>query len=267
MSSRYTNPAGLLDPGWSDPPAFAAKKERLFARLDAVYAKLEALNKLHNATPYGCDQTGSCCQVGLVLHTMEAEHLARSLRAMPARKRDFFLAQLEKATRDEFWTATEQVSAGMCAFYDLGCQIHPDRPAICRMYGVILELNDDCPRTRLASGKEYLYVGPEVDALVREFYSVVDDYGKLFPRLDHSQHVAAGVLPFFRTKTEIATLRRGTKPKFWKTTYGYRSSFVPSGRRGKKEMQARRNARAVEPRGVRVALGGRLEWGAPGSKA
>ncbi len=228
--SRYRTADGRYLPG-ADSPALAARKDRVLGRLTRVHEKLSAFQDAHNATRYGCLRAGQCCRVGLVLHTAEIEHVHRGLERRfvddPA-ARGRVIAALEHALSDRAWTMGEGIGDLMCAFYADGCTIYPFRPAVCRMYGVVLELNDDCPRRRLASGREFVWIDPAADRAVRELYRAVDDYGALFPRADCSRYLAAGLLMFMLPQEEVAAIRARTPAKFWRTLHGYRGQFVPS---------------------------------------
>lgn len=206
----------------------------LFRRLDVVYEDLERLNRAHNRTPYGCGSTGNCCQVGLQPHMMECVAVARHLEAGFADRpgaRDKLITRLQEALTDSVWTSGEGVGSLMCALWDDGCTVHPARPAVCRMYGVILELNDECPRRRLANGSDFIYVSPDVDKLVREFYATLDAWGKRHPRLDFSVYFASGLLRALLPEDEWRAIRDRSPDRFWRTIPGYRSQFKPSGRR------------------------------------
>lgn len=232
-STKYYTADGRYLPGANDPKLLA-RKELLFAKLARVHEDLDALGEAHTKTGYGCLQSGKCCRVGLVLHSLELEHMARAVQKRideePAYKPKIVKA-LERSLHDETWTFGEGTGDLWCAFYEDGCTAYPFRPSVCRMYGTILELNEECPRKRLATDREFIWIRPEADKVVRSLYDAVDHYGRVFPRADCSRYMASGLLMMLLPRAEVEKIRARTNPKFWKTLHGYRSQFVPSTRK------------------------------------
>jgi Fe-S-cluster containining protein len=210
----------------------AERKEALFVELGGAHDLLTDYQDRHNKTKFGCMRSGACCQVGLEVHMMECEHIARNLKETrsPAEMKSVVRA-LKKAFTDPTWNWGSSVGDNMCAFYKDGCTIYPYRPSVCRMYGVVLEVDDFCPRERLADGKSFVYVQKDVDRMIASYYRTVDTYGRLFPKLDYTVYMPAGVLYFLLDEKAYAKLKETTPPKFWKRQKGYRSQFVPSYRR------------------------------------
>jgi len=209
-----------------------ARTEELFARLRSTYDLLQKYQDEHHTTGYGCVRSGHCCQVGLQLHVMECEHLARHLKATldeAALKKQ--IAKLKRAFKDEEYSWTSSIGGMNCALYADGCTVYPVRPAICRMYGVVIEADDFCPRERLA-GRSFVYVQPDVDRMVADYYRTLDAYGRMYPERDYTVYMPAGVLSFLLDKEELRKLRASTPRKFWKREKGYRTQFRPSYRRG-----------------------------------
>lgn len=210
----------------------AARTEELFARLRSTYDLLQKYQEEHHKTGYGCVRSGNCCQVGLQLHMMECEHLARHLQATqdaPTLRKT--VARLKRALKDEAYSWTSSIGDRMCALYVDGCTVYPVRPAICRMYGVVIEADDFCPRERLA-GRSFVYVQRDVDDLVTDYYRTLDTYGRLYPERDYTVYMPVGVLSFLLPKEAMRKLRAATPRKFWKREKGYRTQFRPSYRRG-----------------------------------
>lgn len=215
--------------------AFAARTEELFVRLRRSYDLLQKVQEHHHTTGYGCVRSGNCCQVGLQLHMMECEQIARHVLETTqgdSEKLKGHIRRLKHALKDPEWNWDSSIGEQMCAFYVDGCTIYPIRPAICRIYGVVLEADDFCPRERLA-GKSFVYVQPEVDAVIRDYYKTLDTYGRLYPKRDYTVYMPAGVLSFLLTPAELKALKARTPRKFWKREKGYRAQFRPSHRRGK----------------------------------
>ncbi|HLE96559.1 MAG TPA: YkgJ family cysteine cluster protein [Candidatus Thermoplasmatota archaeon] len=203
-------------------------KERLFERLQGVYDGLDRLQEAHNRTPWGCKRSGGCCQVGLTLHYMECEWIARNLEvefATGAKDRARVVAALEKAFDDPTWTNGNVIGSQWCALFDGGCSVYTYRPSICRMYGVVVAADEWCPRERLSNGRDFVYVDGKTDALVREYYRVLDEYGRRYKGRDWSVYYARGILEFLQTPREMRTLRARTRPRFWKREVGYRTQY------------------------------------------
>lgn len=211
-----------------------ARKEELFAKLRGTYDLLQRYQEEHGKTGYGCVRSGGCCQVGLQLHMMECEHIAQHVlettKGDPG-KLKAHVRRLKRALKDEAYTWSGSIGDQMCAFYDEGCTIYPIRPAICRMYGVVLEADDFCPRERLA-GRSFVYVQPDIDRMVMDYYRTLDAYGRLYPEKDYTVYMPMGVLSFLLTPGEMRKLRKATPRKFLTREKGYRTQFRPSYRRG-----------------------------------
>lgn len=207
------------------------RTEPLFATLRETYDLLQKYQEEHHKTGYGCVRSGNCCQVGLQLHMMECENVARFIEAEGEAKKRLRIRALKKALKDPEWNWGSSIGEQMCAFYDEGCTIYPIRPAICRMYGVVLEADDFCPRERLA-GRSFVYVQKDVDHLVRRYYAALDAYGRIHKERDYTVYMPVGVLSFLLPKEEMTRLRARTAPKFWKREKGYRTEFRASYRRG-----------------------------------
>lgn len=211
------------------------RRAELFADLRRVHDLLTEYQDEHNATKYGCQRSGHCCKVGLQLSMMECELIADELRA---RHQDdpkglaAVVASLKRAFDDPTWNWSSSIGDFFCAFYDDGCTIYPFRPSICRMYGVVLEVDEWCPRERLADGRSFVYVQPDVDRMVALYYRTLDNYGRLYPDKDYTVYMPAGVLSFLLPPGELAKLRARTEKRFWKREKGYRTQFKPSYRRG-----------------------------------
>lgn len=212
-----------------------ALNEELLSRLRGVHDTLTLLQDEHNATPYKCHRHGACCAVGLQLHYMECEYIAENLKASCAgdkKRLDDWIAKLEYAFEDKTWTWDSSVGEQMCPFFEDGCSIYPVRPGVCRMYGVTLEVDEWCPRKRLNSrGVAYIYGQKETDRLAASFYKVLDDYGRAFPKLDHTVFMPRGVLEFLVPAERMKKLRARTAPKFWRREKGYRTQYQASYRR------------------------------------
>jgi Fe-S-cluster containining protein len=210
-----------------------SRKAELFAQLGEVHDLLTAYQDEHQKTPYGCMRSGACCQVGLELHMMECEHIAHELvRTRSPEELARVVRKLQRAFSDEGWNWGSSIGDDMCAFYEDGCTIYPFRPSVCRMYGVVIEVDDFCPRERLADGKSFVYVQKDVDRLIALYYRTLDNYGKLYPKLDRTVYMPAGVLSFLMEPDAYEALKARTPEKFWKREIGYRSQFVASYRRG-----------------------------------
>lgn len=217
-----------------DPPV-AQRKAELFAHLKAAHDQLTEYQDKHAKTGYGCVRSGHCCQVGLQLHYMECEHIANHLKRTYAHDPDGLEAvieRLEHAFTDEEWVWSSSIGGHHCAFFEDGCTIYPFRPSICRMYGVVLETDEWCPREKLSNGKSFVYVQKDVDQMVAHYYRTLDAYGRMFPKLDHTVYMPAGVLYFLLAPKRYEKLKATTPKKFWKREKGYRTQFQPSYRRG-----------------------------------
>lgn len=211
-------------------------REELFAELADVHATLQNVQARHEETLHRCLRSGACCQVGLQLPLMECENIATQLRATrtDAQLRKV-IADLKRAFDDEEWNWASSIGDDMCAFYKdgAGCTIYPFRPSVCRMFGPLLEPDDFCPRERLSNGRGYVFVQPEIDALIARYYRVLDAYGRKYPELDRTVFMPAGILRFLMSTDALAKLKARTQKRFWKSEKGYRTQFVPSYRRGK----------------------------------
>ncbi|HVL49669.1 MAG TPA: hypothetical protein VM889_14025 [Candidatus Thermoplasmatota archaeon] len=206
----------------------------LFARLDGVYDRLQALNAAHQGSGFGCRMSGNCCKVGLELHIMETERIVRGLEEQFAKdpgRRERVVARLVEACHDANWKEDTSQGDLMCALFDKGCTVYGFRPFVCRMYGVIIEPDDVCPRRKMASGKPLFYIGKDVDALVREYYRVIDAFGRRYPRKDWTMYMPAAALTYLLPPAEVRKVRRTSPPKLWKRSRGYRTQFAPSHRR------------------------------------
>ena len=204
--------------------------------LKRVHDTLTDLQDQHNSTPYKCHRHGSCCVVGLQLHYMECEYIAENLKGAygdDRKKMNGVIRNLELAFEDPTWTWSGSVGDQFCAFYEDGCTIYPFRPSVCRMYGVTLEVDEWCPRKRLPGDKNesYVYAQKETDRLSAEFYRTLDNYGRLFPKLDYTVFMPRGVLEFLVTPARLEKLRARTKPRFWRREKGYRTQQDPSYRK------------------------------------
>lgn len=205
-------------------------------RLKAVHDTLTELQDVHNATPYKCHRHGVCCVVGLQLHYMECEYIAKNLQA--AYKDDpkgmkAVISRLEHAMTDKTWTWDSSVGEQFCAFYEDGCTIYPFRPSICRMYGVTVEVDEWCPRKRdERTGEPFVFAQKETDRLAAEFYRTLDNYGRMHPKLDYTVYMPRGVLEFLLPPARLAKLKEKTHAKFWRRQRGYRTQYEASYRRG-----------------------------------
>ncbi|MEA3199551.1 MAG: putative zinc- or iron-chelating domain [Thermoplasmata archaeon] len=212
----------------------AARKAELFRLLEASYDDLTEVQDLHNKTPFGCQRSGHCCKVGLQLHVMECENIARHLLATYRDDPDGLegvVDRLEHALADEAWTWGESVGDHMCAFFEDGCTIYPFRPAICRAYGVVLEVDEWCPRNRLQDGKAFVYAQKETDRMMAALYKTLDTYGRLWPKRDYTVYMPVGVLGFLLSPERLKALKAKTPPRFWKREKGYRTQYQPSYRK------------------------------------
>lgn len=213
----------------------ADRKAELFVQLRQVHDLLTAYQDEHNETGYGCQRSGHCCQVGLQLPLMECESIAESLRAEAKGRPEALRVRidaLKRAFTDPTWNWASSIGDQYCAFYDDGCTIYEQRPSICRMYGVLLEVDEWCPRERLANGRSFVYVQPDVDRLVKLYYKTLDEYGRLYPKLDHTMFMPAGILSFLLSADELKKLKASTPKRFWKREKGYRTQYKMSPRRG-----------------------------------
>lgn len=209
----------------------ARRRQELFVDLKGVHDLLTDYQDEHAKTGMGCKRSGQCCQVGLQLHYMECEYVAQNILAMTGGDADLlepFVQRLEHAMQDEGWTWKSSIGDQWCAFFEDGCTIYPFRPSICRMYGVVLDSDDFCPRTRLADGRDYVYVQKDVDRLVASYYKAIDNYGRLFPERDYTVYMPRGVLEFLVPPKRLAKLKTKTPKKFWRRERGYRTQFKPS---------------------------------------
>jgi Fe-S-cluster containining protein len=211
------------------------RKHELLASLRGVHDTLTELQDQHNATEYKCIRHGACCQVGLQLHYMECEYIARNLLAAAGGDQDVlegWIERLEHAFTDEGYTWQQSVGDHQCAFYEDGCSIYPFRPSVCRMYGVTLEVDEWCPRKRLpVTGEPFVFAQKETDRLTADFYRALDNYGRLYPERDYTVYMPRGVLEFLVPKARIAALRKRTPAKFWKREKGYRTQYQASYRK------------------------------------
>ncbi len=219
------------------------KRERLFTRLNAFYADFTQWHELHDDTRFRCMRSGNCCKVGLEVHYLECENIARSLEtrfeADPA-ARAKVVASLKDAFTDADWSPSNIIGSNHCAFYEQGCTVYGYRPAVCRMYGVVMDIDDTCPRERLATGEPLLFGSDEIDKLVSRFYRTVDAYGKLHPERDYTVFMPRGVLEFLIPADEVAQLKATTPAKFWRRYEGYRTQFKRSKLMGHEQARASR---------------------------
>ncbi len=209
----------------------ARRREELFRLLEASYGDLTEVQDVHNATPYGCQRSGHCCKVGLQLHVMECENVARHVLATYEGDPDGLEAvveRLEHALEDESWTWDESVGDHMCAFFEDGCTIYPFRPAICRAYGVVVEVDEWCPRNRLQSGEAFVFAQKETDRMMARLYRTLDNYGRLHPKRDYTVYMPVGVLGFLVDAERLRRLKARTDKKFWRRHKGYRTQHEPS---------------------------------------
>lgn len=207
------------------------RKEELHVQLRQAYDDLHDTQEVHNATPFGCQRSGKCCQVGLEVHLMECENIARNIQQMCGDDRELlesWIERLEHTFEDESWTWAESVGDQMCAFYEDGCTIYPVRPGICRAYGVVVGPDEFCPRKRPAEGEAYVFAQKETDRLMAALYRTFDNYGRLWPEKDYTVFMPAGVLTFLLPPARLAKLKARTPKKFWRRQKGYRMQFEPS---------------------------------------
>ena len=225
----------------------ALRKEALFTQLRGVHDALTDAQDEHNATEYHCKRNGSCCVVGLQLHMMESEYIARNIKGScgdDADALEAWIERLEHAFEDESWTWDTSVGEHMCAFYEDGCTVYPFRPGICRMYGVVLEVDEWCPRKKLPSGESFVFAQKDTDRLMADFYRTLDNYGRLYPKLDYTTYMPAGVLHFLAPPERLKALKKKTAAKFWKREKGYRTQFDAS---YKKPVSRRTNVKFAYP--------------------
>lgn len=209
----------------------ARRRQELFVDLKEVHDLLTDYQDEHNAGQFGCQRSGKCCQVGLQLHMMECDYIADHILGMAdgdADQLEDWVDRLKNAFEDKAWTWKESIGDHWCAFFEDGCSIYPFRPSVCRMYGVVLEVDDHCPRTRLANGDSYVYVQKDVDRLIAKYYHALDVYGRLHPKRDYTVYMPAGVLTFLMPADELKAFKAKTDKKFWRRQKGYRTQFVPS---------------------------------------
>lgn len=228
---------GSTSPRVRNDAALEARMQGLFVRLRASHDQLTDAQDVHNATPYRCNRSGACCKVGLQLHVMECEYIARNLQATykdDPEGMEAVVERLEHALTDEGWTWRESVGDHMCAFLEDGCTIYPFRPAVCRAYGVVLDVDEWCPRKRLETGEAFVFAQKETDRMMAGLYRVLDTYGRLFPKKDYTVYMPAGVLSFLLPPERLKALKARTPAKFWKRQRGYRTQFDPSYRKPKR---------------------------------
>ena len=214
-----------------------ARKAELFVQLERVHGLLTEYQSRHDDTKYGCQRSGHCCQVGLQLHVMEYEHIANQLRgayADDSRGLRGVIERLKHAFADDNWTWASAIGDHNCAFYEDGCTIYSFRPSICRMYGVVLAVDEWCPRERLSNGDSFVYVQPDVDRMVALYYRTLDRYGRLFPKKDWTVFMPAGVLSFLVSEKELGALKARTDKKYWRRERGYRTQYQPSYRQAER---------------------------------
>ena len=207
------------------------KRAKFMVNLREVHDALTDMQDDHNETEYKCVRAGNCCKVGLQLHLAECEYIAENLRQMAGNDPALlepFIERLEHAFEDEAWTWGESVGDQMCAFFEDGCTVYPFRPGVCRMYGVMLDIDEWCPRKRLASGEPFTYGQVESDALIARFYKILDDYGEDFPHLDYTVYMPHGVLFFLVPAARLEALKARTAKRFWKRQTGYRTQYEAS---------------------------------------
>lgn len=216
-----------------DPPSVESRRKTLFAELASTHTLLTDYQEAHKKTGYGCVRSGQCCQVGLQLHMAECEYIAESLKEKP-KELPARIRALEKAFQDDEWNWGSSIGERHCAFYDEGCTIYPVRPSICRMYGVVLQVDDFCPRERLSNGESFVYVQPDVDRMIARYYRTLDAYGRLFPKRDYTVFMPVGVLTFLVSAERLKALKEKTAPKFWKREKGYRTQYQQSYKAPKK---------------------------------
>lgn len=210
------------------------RKDALFERLKVAHDDLTNAQDEHNKTEYRCDRSGHCCKVGLQVHMMESLYIARNLQQTykdDPEGLESVIERLEHAFEDEGYTWAESVGDHMCAFFEDGCTIYPFRPAVCRMYGVVLEVDEWCPRKRLPSGEAFVFAQKETDRLMAGFYRVLDTFGRLDPKLDYTMYMPAAVLGFLLPPERLNALKARTPAKFWRRQRGYRSNYTPSYRK------------------------------------
>ena len=210
------------------------RKADLFVRLKTVHDDLTNAQDAHNQTEYRCNRAGSCCKVGLQLHMMESFYIARNLQETykdDPEGLEAVVERLEHAFEDEGYTWSESVGDHMCAFFEDGCTIYPFRPAVCRMYGVVLEVDEWCPRKRLPTGEAFVFAQKETDRLMAGFYRVLDTYGRMMPQMDYTMYMPAAVLGFLLPPARLKALKARTPKKFWRRQKGYRSNYQPSYRK------------------------------------
>lgn len=211
-----------------------ARDEALFVELRRAHDFLTDVQDKHNSTPYRCDRAGNCCQVGLQVPLLECEYIARNLQAMAAGDPEVLegvIERLEHAFTDDAWTWDSSVGDHFCAFFEDGCTIYPFRPAVCRAYGVVLEVDEFCPRKRLPTGEAFVFAQKETDRMMASYYRVVDRYGRLHPKRDFTVYMPAGVLSFLLPPARLKELKARTPRKFWRRQRGYRTQFDPSYRK------------------------------------
>lgn len=226
--------------------AFLTRRSaELLQKLRVSYDELTDVQDVHNATPYGCQRHGECCRVGLEVHLMECENIANNIRQMCGNDPELmepWIERLQAAFEDESWTWAESVGDQMCAFFEDGCSIYPFRPAVCRAYGVVIGVDEFCPRKRVTvedrwgeeEDVEFVFAQKETDRMMARFYHTADTYGRLFPDRDYTVFMPAGVLTFLMTPERLREFKASTPKKFWRRQKGYRMQFEPSYRTPKR---------------------------------
>jgi Fe-S-cluster containining protein len=205
------------------------------ARLEGVYGSLRKTQAEHDAFETRCAGSGNCCKIGLFISLGECWNIAKNIKEeyfLVAEDKGFEeaevwynnkLAGLAAALYDREWDYETQETSKPCAFLnDHGCSIYRYRPMVCRAYGVIAPVQDGvCPRKRLPDGGHELIWDEAVERTMKEFDSIIEQWGKDFPQLDYSMHIAAGVLRFLLPNEELQSLIADTDPKFWMAHPGY----------------------------------------------
>jgi Fe-S-cluster containining protein len=212
-----------------------------FAHLDMIYNHIRVLEAQQNTTKFKCLGSGECCKIGLVIPMAECAHIAFRLNKEYYLKLEDLgenaanewlnsvIQSLKEAMFDEDWQEGGETTRH-CAFYKGGCTIYGFRPMVCRTFGTITNVDNYCPRIRNAENGIDFYGGEPVQAIIKEYQSLLKEYASdKDHNYDMTVYMATGVLSFMLPIEELQELHEKTPEKFWKGVkgwYNYRVEFT-----------------------------------------
>lgn len=218
---------------------FSLSDKVIFARLDHVYNRMRMFQAKSNSGPTPCIGSGNCCKVGLQVHMVECAYIANHIQDeyykiaehSGTQSADDYINgiidDLTKAMYQEEWEPNVGVLENdYCVFYKDGCSIYDSRPGVCRTFGTTTPVDGFCPRKRNEDGSISVVGGERVEATIKDFLQIIDDFEELHEDGRVVVYMPLGVLRYLLSDEQMLELRDDTADKFWTGCDTYNVKFV-----------------------------------------